>query len=127
MFLKKVKLLAAAAAVLMVAASCSSSSKSSGGTSTTGGSSASTSGGSGGGSSGGGNRTYTVGVLTDLTGLAATNALTFPSGVKAGVSLAAKDGYTIKYVVADTASSPTGALAAAQKLVDQDHVFAVLA
>src|SRR5262249_42929761 len=40
---------------------------------------------------------------------------------------AAKDGYTIKYVVADTASSPTGALAAAQKLVDQDHVFAVLA
>jgi ABC-type branched-subunit amino acid transport system substrate-binding protein len=68
-----------------------------------------------------------VGVLTDLTGLAATNALTFPSGVKAGVMEATKDGYTIKYVVADTASSPTGALAAAQKLVDQDHVFAVLA
>jgi ABC-type branched-subunit amino acid transport system substrate-binding protein len=68
-----------------------------------------------------------VGVLTDLTGLAATNALTFPSGVKAGVLEVAKDGYTIKYVVADTASSPTGALAAAQKLVDQDHVFAVLA
>ena len=40
---------------------------------------------------------------------------------------AAKDGYTIKYVVADTGSTPTGALAAAQKLVDQDHVFAVLA
>jgi ABC-type branched-subunit amino acid transport system substrate-binding protein len=66
-------------------------------------------------------------VLTDLTGLASTNAITFPSGVKAGVLQAAKDGYTIKYVVADTASSPTGALAAAQKLVDQDHVFAVLA
>ena len=40
---------------------------------------------------------------------------------------AAKDGYKIKYVEADTGSSPTGALATAQKLVEQDHVFAVLA
>jgi branched-chain amino acid transport system substrate-binding protein len=68
-----------------------------------------------------------VGVLSDQTGLTSTDSKTFPIGVKAGVLQAAKDGYTIKYVVADTGSTPTGALAAAQKLVDQDHVFAVLA
>jgi branched-chain amino acid transport system substrate-binding protein len=98
-------LLALAAATLLVAASCSSSSN----------------------SSSGNGHTYTVGVLADLTGPAATNTLTMPIGVKAGVGLAATKGYTIKYDVADTTSSPTGALTAAQRLVDQDHVFAVLA
>jgi branched-chain amino acid transport system substrate-binding protein len=100
----------AAALVLLVAAGCSSSSKSSGG----------------GSSSSGGGKTITVGVLTDLTGLASTNSVTFPLGVKAGVGLAAKEGYTIKYDVVDTASSPASALSGAQKLVEQDHVFAIL-
>ena len=101
---------AVAAVMLMVAAGCSSSSKSSGG----------------GSSASGGGKTITVGVLTDLTGLASTNSVTFPLGVKAGVGLAAKEGYTIKYDVVDTTSSPASALSGAQKLVDQDHVFAVL-
>lgn len=103
--------------MLMVAAGCSSSSKPSSTSPTSG----------GGSSSSGGGKTITVGVLTDLTGLASTNSTTFPQGIKAGVALAAKDGYTIKYDVVDTASSPTTALSAAQKLVEQDHVFAVLA
>lgn len=101
---------AAAAVSLMLVAGCSSSKSSSTG--------------SGGGSSG---PTYTVGLLTDLTGLVASAEETSPLGVKAGVGLAAQEGYHIKYVVADTGSSPSGALTAAQRLVDQDHVFAVIA
>jgi branched-chain amino acid transport system substrate-binding protein len=96
-------MVAVAGVMLMVAAGCTSSSKS---------------------SSGG--KTFNVGVLTDLTGIASTNSLTFPQGVKAGVGLAAKDGYTIKYDVVDTGSSPAQALSGAKKLVEQDHVFAVL-
>ncbi len=119
---KKRKFLVAAAVVLLVAAGCSSSSKSSNSSPTSTASSSPTSA----GASGGG-RTYTVGVLTDLSGVASTNNVTYPLGIKAGVGLAAKEGYKIKYVVVDTASSPAGALSAAQKLVEQNHVFAVFA
>ena len=49
------------------------------------------------------------------------------SALKAGIGLAGKDGYKIKYVTADTQSTPTGALTGAQKLVTEDHVFAVIA
>jgi len=115
---------AAGAVMLMVGAGCGSSSKPS---STSPTSSASSTSQGGGSSSSGGNKTITVGVLTDLTGLASTNSTTFPLGVKAGVAMAAKEGYTIKYDVVDTASSPSTALSGAQKLVEQDHVFAVLA
>jgi ABC-type branched-subunit amino acid transport system substrate-binding protein len=94
----------------MTAGACSSSSKSVN---------------SGGG--GGGGHNYTVGVLTDLTGPAASGNLTVVQGIKAGVLLAGRQGYNIKYVVADTQTSPTGALSAAQKLVEQDHVFVVIA
>ncbi len=66
-------------------------------------------------------------MLTDLTGEAASGNKTSPMGVQAGTVLAARDGYTIKYVVADTGTSPSQALTAAQKLVEQDHVFAVVA
>jgi branched-chain amino acid transport system substrate-binding protein len=113
----KIRLLATAAAVVMVAAACSSSSKSS--------SSAGTSSTSAESSSGG--KTITVGVLTDLSGPGANIGGTFPLGVKAGIGLAAKDGYTIKYVTADTTTTPAGVLAAAQKLVLEDHVYAVIA
>lgn len=99
------KFAATAVAVLLLASACSSSGKK---------------------AAGNGSRTYTVGVLTDLTGLGATNNHTYPIGVAAGVGVAATEGYKIRYIVADTATSPTQALAAAQKLVDQDHVFAVL-
>src|SRR5207253_4780041 len=68
---------------------------------------------------------YTLGLLTDLTGLAASAEESTPLGVKAGVGLANANGYKIKYVVADATSTPTGALQAAHKLVEQDHVTAV--
>jgi ABC-type branched-subunit amino acid transport system substrate-binding protein len=119
---KKNRLLVAAAVALIVAAGCSSSSKSGSSSATTGGGSSAT---SGGGSNGG--KTYTVGILTDLTGPAATNAFTIPKGVQAGIGRASKEGYTIKYVTVDTATSPAGALTGAHKLVEQDHVFAVIA
>jgi branched-chain amino acid transport system substrate-binding protein len=69
---------------------------------------------------------YTIGVLTDLTGPAAGNDDSLQSGIKAGVGLAEKEGYHIKYVVADGGSNPAGELSGAQKLVDQDHVFVVV-
>ncbi len=70
--------------------------------------------------------TYKIGVLTDLTGLLASSEHTAPLGVEAGVGLAAKEGYKIQYVVVDDTSSPAGALAGAQRLVEQDHVSAVV-
>jgi branched-chain amino acid transport system substrate-binding protein len=76
---------------------------------------------------GGSTPTYTVGILTDLTGPAASTEASVPLGIKAGVGEAAQEGYNIKYVIADAATSPTGALTAAQRLVEQDHVMAVLA
>jgi branched-chain amino acid transport system substrate-binding protein len=115
---------AAGVVMLLVAAGCSSSSKPSSTSPTSGANSPST---TGGGAGPGGGKTITVGVLTDLTGLASTNSTTFPDGIKAGVAMAAKEGYNIKYVVVDTASSPATALSAAHKLVEQDHVFAVFA
>lgn len=93
--------------MVMLAASCSSSSKSTSSTS--------------------GTTTYTVGVLTDETGPGASTAATSPLGIKAGVGLAGTEGYHIKYVVADTGTTPAGALAGAKRLVDEDHVFAVFA
>lgn len=71
--------------------------------------------------------TYTVGVLTDLTGLAASSERTSVQGVQAGVFLAGQEGHKLKYVVADTTSSPAGALSAAQKLVEEDHAFVIIA
>jgi branched-chain amino acid transport system substrate-binding protein len=111
----KWKRLAAVAAIVMVAAACSSSKSTSG------------SSGSPTGSAGTTGTTLTVGVLTDLTGLGSTSAHTLPDGVKVGVGWAASQGYHINYVVADTATSPAQALTSAQKLVTQDHVFAVIA
>jgi branched-chain amino acid transport system substrate-binding protein len=72
-------------------------------------------------------QTYTVGVLTDLTGPAAGIEAGLLSGIKAGIGRAAAEGYNIKYVVGDAQTSPTGALNAAQRLVEQDHVFAIIA
>ncbi|MBO0731016.1 MAG: ABC transporter substrate-binding protein, partial [Acidimicrobiaceae bacterium] len=71
--------------------------------------------------------TLTIGVLTDLTGAAAGGEASVIPGIKAGIGRAAQEGYHIKYVAADAATSPTGAQTAAKDLVEQDHVFAVLA
>jgi branched-chain amino acid transport system substrate-binding protein len=118
------------AAVLVLVVGCSSSSKS-GSSATTSASSSGTSGsagsaGSAGGSGGGGAKTVTVGVLTDMTGVSAAGFLTFPKGIQAGIGVAKSEGYNVNYVLADTGSTPSGALIAAQRLVEQDHVFAVL-
>lgn len=112
MFNKTTRILAVAAVTLVVTAGCGSSSKSTNGNGT---------------GSNGGDKTFTVGVLTDVTGIAASGNKTTVQGVQAGQVLARRAGYTIKYVVGDTTSSPSGALAAAQKLVQQDHVLAVIA
>jgi ABC-type branched-subunit amino acid transport system substrate-binding protein len=101
------KLTAAAVALLAVATGCSSSTKLSG--------------------TGAARHSIKVGVLIDLTGLAASANASAVEGIKAGVLLAKDQGWTIDYVTADTASSPSGALTAAEKLVEQDHVLAVLA
>lgn len=106
-------LAATAGLVLAVAAGCGSTSKS--GTSS-----------QSNGSQSNGTRTYTIGILTDLTGPAASSAKTSVQGADAGQTLARAAGYDLKFVVADTQTSPAGALSAAQKLVEQDHVLAVL-
>jgi ABC-type branched-subunit amino acid transport system substrate-binding protein len=76
---------------------------------------------------GGGGNPIAIGVLSDLTGAAASGNATFVKGVAAGVVLAKRAGYNLKYYVGDTQTSPAAALTAAQKLVEQDHVVAVLA
>jgi ABC-type branched-subunit amino acid transport system substrate-binding protein len=101
---------AAAAAIVVAAAACSSSSSSGGST-----------------TSAGAKKTVTVGVLTDLTGPAASGDKNFVDGVKAGVVYAARNGVNVKYVVADAATNPTTVLSAAQKLVEQDGVNVVAA
>ena len=72
-------------------------------------------------------KTFTVGVLTDLSGPAASEFASSVNGVKAGVGVAATEGYRIKYVLGDSQTTTTGVLAEAQKMVQQDHVFAVIA
>jgi ABC-type branched-subunit amino acid transport system substrate-binding protein len=123
------KLAAVAVGTLLVAGACSSSSKKSSSTATTTAGAAATTAAPSASSTTSAvpKGTYTIGILTDVTGLAASGNKTSVQGVKAGTVLASRDGYTIKYVVGDTTSSPNGALAAAQQLVQQDHVFAVIA
>jgi branched-chain amino acid transport system substrate-binding protein len=71
-------------------------------------------------------KTITIGVLTDATGSASSGFTTTVQGIKAGIGVAATKGLKIKYVTADTQSTPAGALAGAQQLVQQDHVFAIV-
>jgi ABC-type branched-subunit amino acid transport system substrate-binding protein len=118
------RIVLAAAAVALAATACASSSKSA--SAPSGGSTgASTSGASSSGAKT--TKTYTVGLLVDDTGIAASGQKHVEDGVKAAISIVAKQGYNIKYVVADTESSPAGALSAAKNLVQRQHVFAVVA
>ena len=103
------RLLAVTALVALVAAGCSSS-----GPSRTS---------SGSGSSG---HTITVGLIGDFSGPAASGNKTSNLGLEAGFKIAAHDGWTIKYIEADSQTSPSGVLTSAKKLVEQDHVLAVL-
>ena len=74
MIARKVSLLVAVAAVLMVAGGCSSSSKPAATSSTT------TKSATGSANTGSSSKTYTVGVLTDITGGGSTSALYHPGG-----------------------------------------------
>jgi ABC-type branched-subunit amino acid transport system substrate-binding protein len=112
----KRKMLAAATALMTLAAGCGSS-KSSG----------SSTGSTGGGGGGGGKHTLTIGILTDLTGPAASTAKTSVLGAEAALTMAAQQGYTLKFVDGDSQTAPGATLAAAQKLVEEDHVTAVIA
>lgn len=105
---RRIGVLGIAAAIVLVAVGCSSSSKSSSGS-----------------GSGGGSPTYTVGLLSDFSGPGANLAVSLKPGIEAGIGLAKQEGYNIKYVEADTTTSPAGALSAAKKLVEQNHVLAV--
>ena len=111
---RRLGFLAGLAATVLVAAGCSSSSKPTA-TSAVGQSRPAASG-----------PTYTVGVITDLTGPGSSTGDTTEAGIKAGVGVAQAEGYNIRYIVTDTGTSPSGALTAAQTLVEKDHVFAVL-
>lgn len=108
MLKNKTRVLVASTAIVLLAAACSSGSSSSGS------------------GSGGSGHTYTVGLLSDLTGLGASSNKTSVQGVEAGIAWAKKQGYNINYVTADTTTLPAGTQSAAQKLVLQDHVFAVV-
>src|SRR5215469_1983593 len=75
-------------------------------------------------------KTITIGFVTDLTGAASSGFLTSKLGIDAYLgpinAAGGVNGYQIKYILADTTSTPTGALTAVQKLVQQDHVFAIV-
>lgn len=107
---RKKLFLAVTAALGLVAAACSSSVSSSTSSST-------------GGSS---TKTITVGLLTDYTGLGASTNKSSVQGVQAGIRYAKDHGFTIKYVIGDTQTSPTAVSSAAKELVQQDHVDAVV-
>jgi branched-chain amino acid transport system substrate-binding protein len=113
------KLIVSCLSVAVVAAltACSSSSSSSGGGSVSKGQTATGS-------------TIKVGLMTDLTGVSASGFTTSKQGVDAYINYindqGGVNGKKITIVVGDTASTPTGALTAAQKLVQNDKVFGII-
>jgi branched-chain amino acid transport system substrate-binding protein len=114
--------IAVAAAVVTLAAACSSSGSSSGSAASTAGSSSAPS---------GSGAAIKVGVLTSITGSSASGFTPgTEQGVKARLGLAnaagGVNGHKITYVMADDASSPAGAATATRKLIEQDHVAAIL-
>lgn len=71
-----------------------------------------------------------IGVVTSVSGNSQAAYATAENGIKARLHLANTaggiGGHRIEYVLADDASTPQGALAAVQKLVEQDQVFGVI-
>jgi branched-chain amino acid transport system substrate-binding protein len=112
--------MAAGAAMALLLAACSSSTKSSSSNSS---SSTGAPAGAAGSTTG---KTITVGVVTNLTGPASNTERFSEDGIKAGVALAASEGYHIKYVIADGGTNPSQNLTAAKRLVQEDHVFAIV-
>jgi ABC-type branched-subunit amino acid transport system substrate-binding protein len=108
---KYLAVLAAAVAGTMVLSACSS-------------------GKSGGGSGGSGGGDVTVGLLYDVTGTASSNYTDATIGVKARIAeanaAAGSSGRQIKLEIGDSASTPAGALAAAKKLIEINHVQTIM-
>ena len=121
------KVLATAAVAMLVAAACSSTKNTSSSTSSSSPSSSPSASSSPSTSGSGGGETITIGILTDLTGPAASGIKTSPLGARAGAEIAASEGFNLKFVEGDTQTSPSAILTAAHKLVEQDHVDVVLA
>jgi len=73
--------------------------------------------------------TIKIGVLSDLTGIAASTFETTPAAIEAAFKQINKaggiNGRKIIWSVADTQSSPTGAATAVKDLVETQHVFAI--
>jgi branched-chain amino acid transport system substrate-binding protein len=116
---KSVRVIAGTAVLAIAAAACSG-----GGGSSDNSSSSPSAGGSG---SSQATKNVTVGLLTDVTGPAASGNKLSQTGADAGVVYAKRNGYNVKIVVADTQTNPGAVTAAAQKLVTRDHVDAVIA
>lgn len=74
--------------------------------------------------------TVKIGLISDMTGPASSAYADSKVGVDAYINYVnahgGVGGKKIDVVVADTTSSPTGAQSAAQKLVQQDNVFAII-
>jgi branched-chain amino acid transport system substrate-binding protein len=74
--------------------------------------------------------TIKLGLITDLTGPFSSSFTSAEKGVKAYVQMVNDaggiNGHKLSYVVADTTSTVTGAQTAAQQLVQNDKVFAVV-
>jgi branched-chain amino acid transport system substrate-binding protein len=77
-----------------------------------------------------GPKSITIGYVTDLSGSAASGFQTSKLGVDAYLNAinaaGGVNGIKIHYIMADTNSTPTGALTAVQKLVQQNNVFAIV-
>lgn len=110
----------------LLATACSSSKNDNAG----GGAGSTTSAGSSGPSTAPAGGTIKVGVLTDSTGVAASGFQTTEIGIKAYLSsvnaAGGVNGQKVSYVMADSQSTPAGALTAVQKLVQTDKVFAMI-
>jgi branched-chain amino acid transport system substrate-binding protein len=118
---RSIRAIAATAVIATAAVACS------GGGSSNKSSNSSAPAASGSGTSSAALKDVTVGLLTDVTGPAASGNKLSQTGAKAGVVYAQRNGYKVKIIVADTQTNPANVLTAAQKLVTEDHVDAVIA
>jgi branched-chain amino acid transport system substrate-binding protein len=112
--MRKAVTVAGIATIATVAAACGSSS--SGGNNPSGG--------------GGSGATIKIGVVTSLTGQAASGFTGTEAGVKAAIGAANAaggiNGHKVTYEMLDDQSSASGAAAAVRKGIQQDHDFAIL-
>jgi branched-chain amino acid transport system substrate-binding protein len=132
----KTKLLAAAAAATLLTAlatACSSSSTTAGAGAANSATTPGSASGSASGSGSGSGKTITLGIVTPLTGpVASSFGQATIQGAQARIDLAnatheLPGGEQVKLVSVDEGSSPQTSLSGTQQLVENDHVFGVLA